>query len=109
MSRRRTKDPVLSTLPGAAIEIPPLVGYLDGEFTLSALQRAVEETLQAPVHKASFRRILHGLGAVKPTRQWRTEGRGRPARFYTWAPMSQRQHDLVAYRLAQWAFQRQAA
>ncbi|MGH7653306.1 MAG: NUDIX hydrolase [Gemmatimonadaceae bacterium] len=55
-------------------------------FTLSELQTVYEVLLGRRLHKASFRRALHAAFLVKPTDEWRSEGRGRPAQLFRYAP-----------------------
>jgi 8-oxo-dGTP diphosphatase len=59
-------------------------------FTLSELQQMYEILLGRRLHKASFRRALQGAVLVEPTEEWRSEGRGRPAQFYRFAPRKRR-------------------
>jgi 8-oxo-dGTP diphosphatase len=59
-------------------------------FTLSDLQEIYEILLGRPLHKASFRRALHAAAIVEPTEQWRSEGRGRPAQLFRYAPPRRR-------------------
>ena len=63
--------------------LPPL-------FTLTELQRAYEVILGRRLHKASFRRALAGAGLVEGEDEWRSEGRGRPAQLYRYAPKKRR-------------------
>ena len=42
------------------------------------------------LHKASFRRALQAAYLVEPTDEWRSEGRGRPAQLFTFAPRKRR-------------------
>lgn len=65
--------------------LPPL-------FTLSELQEMYELLLGRRLHKASFRRALHAAWLVEPTDQWRSEGRGRPAQLFRYAPRKRRSH-----------------
>lgn len=60
-------------------------------FTLSELQQMYEILLGRRLHKASFRRALQGAVLVEPTDEWRSEGRGRPAQFFRFAPRKRRQ------------------
>ena len=55
-------------------------------FTLSELQKLYELLLGRNVHKASFRRSLAAAELVQPVDEWRTEGRGRPAQLFRYAP-----------------------
>lgn len=59
---------------------------LPGSFTLSELQEVYEAILGRTLHKASFRRALQSARLVTPTREWRSEGRGRPAQLYRFVP-----------------------
>jgi 8-oxo-dGTP diphosphatase len=63
---------------------------LPATFTLSELQRIYELLIGRRLHKASFRRALHGSFLVEPTDQWRSEGRGRPAQLFRFAPKKRR-------------------
>jgi len=63
---------------------------LPPEFTLSELQSVYEILLGRPLHKASFRRALQAAFLVEPTDEWRSEGRGRPAQLYRYAPRRRR-------------------
>ena len=63
---------------------------LPAEFTLSELQGVYEVLLGRPLHKASFRRALQAAFLVEPTDEWRSEGRGRPAQLYRFAPRRRR-------------------
>ena len=59
-------------------------------FTLSELQQMYELLLGRRLHKASFRRALQAAFLVEPTDEWRSEGRGRPAQLYRYAPKRRR-------------------
>jgi 8-oxo-dGTP diphosphatase len=63
---------------------------LPATFTLSDLQRIYELLLGRRLHKASFRRALQGSFLVEPTDAWRSEGRGRPAQLFRFAPKKRR-------------------
>lgn len=65
---------------------------LPPHFTLSELQQIYEVLLGRRLHKASFRRALHASWLVEPTDQWRSEGRGRPAQLFRYAPRRRRGH-----------------
>ncbi|HEU4995725.1 MAG TPA: NUDIX domain-containing protein [Gemmatimonadaceae bacterium] len=75
---------------------------LPPSFTLSELQAIYELLLGRPLHKASFRRALQAALLVEPTDEWRSEGRGRPAQLYRYAPRRRRgtrrgvRFDLIA-------------
>ncbi|OYV67084.1 MAG: hypothetical protein B7Z72_10215 [Gemmatimonadetes bacterium 21-71-4] len=59
-------------------------------FTLSELQAIYEILLGRRLHKASFRRALQAAYLVEPTDEWRSEGRGRPAQLFRYAPRKRR-------------------
>lgn len=59
-------------------------------FTLTELQQTYELLLSKRLHKASFRRALQAAWLVEPTDEWRSEGRGRPAQLYRFAPRKRR-------------------
>jgi 8-oxo-dGTP diphosphatase len=59
-------------------------------FTLSELQAIYELLLGRRLHKASFRRALQASYLVEPTDEWRSEGRGRPAQLFQYAPRRRR-------------------
>lgn len=63
---------------------------LPTEFTLSELQQMYELLLGRRLHKASFRRALQAAYLVEPTDSWRSEGRGRPAQLFRYAPRKRR-------------------
>jgi 8-oxo-dGTP diphosphatase len=63
---------------------------LPPSFTLSELQSIYELLLGRPLHKASFRRALQAAFLVEPTDEWRSEGRGRPAQLFRYAPRRRR-------------------
>ena len=60
------------------------VGFqlLPARFTLSDLQRVYEVILGRELDKRNFRRKVELLGIVKPTREQRLAGSGRPAQLY---------------------------
>lgn len=60
------------------------VGFqlLPARFTLSELQRVYEVILGRELDKRNFRRKVELLGIVKPTREQRATGSGRPAQLY---------------------------
>jgi 8-oxo-dGTP diphosphatase len=86
------------TILDAAVEVirrrvdqsPMAFRLLPNTFTLSDLQGVYELLLGRSLHKASFRRALHGALLVEPTDEWRSEGRGRPAQLYRFAPRRRR-------------------
>ena len=59
---------------------------LPERFTLTELQEVYELLLQRSLHKASFRRALHGARLVAPIAEYRSEGRGRPAQLFKYKP-----------------------
>ena len=63
---------------------------LPATFTLSDLQAIYELLLSRRLHKASFRRALQASYLVEPTDEWRSEGRGRPAQLFRFAPKKRR-------------------
>jgi len=63
---------------------------LPATFTLTELQEVYELLLARRVHKASFRRSLQAAWLVEPTDEWRSEGRGRPAQLFRFAPRKRR-------------------
>jgi len=74
-----------------AIDRAPIAfRLLPEKFTLTELQRMYELLLGKRLHKASFRRSLQAAALVSPTDEWRSEGRGRPAQLYTFAPRRKR-------------------
>ncbi len=69
------------------IDFEPLAfRLLPSAFTLSELQEIYEQVLGHSLHKASFRRALQTAQLVQPLNEFRTEGRGRPAQLYRYAP-----------------------
>lgn len=65
---------------------------LPDRFTLSQLQEVYEVLLGRRLHKASFRRALEAAAITAATEEWRSEGRGRPAQLYRYAPRKSRTH-----------------
>ncbi len=73
------------------MDIAPIAfRMLAAEFTLSELQRVYELLLGRGLHKASFRRALESASLVEATDSWRSEGRGRPAQLFRYAPRKRR-------------------
>ena len=69
----------------------PVAFHLLGPtFTLSELQAVYELLLGRRLHKASFRRSLTAAFLVAPTDEWQSEGRGRPAQLFRYAPRKRR-------------------
>ena len=73
----------LGSAPVAFHLLPPT-------FTLTELQEVYELLLGRRLHKASFRRALQAAYLVEPTDEWRSEGRGRPAQLFRFAPRKRR-------------------
>ena len=69
---------------------PVAFRLLPRTFTLTDLQEVYEVLLGRRVHKASFRRSLQAAWLVEPTDEWRSEGRGRPAQLFRYAPRKRR-------------------
>jgi hypothetical protein len=69
---------------------PVAFRLLPPTFTLSELQSIYERLLGRRLHKASFRRALQAAYLVEPTEEWRSEGRGRPAQLFRYAPKKRR-------------------
>jgi 8-oxo-dGTP diphosphatase len=67
-------------------QAPVAFRLLPATFTLSELQEMYELLLDRPLHKASFRRSLQAARIVEATEEWRSEGRGRPAQLFRYAP-----------------------
>ncbi|MDQ8153973.1 MAG: hypothetical protein P3B98_04845 [Gemmatimonadota bacterium] len=79
---------------------PVAFKLLAGAFTLAELQEAYELLLNRRLHKASFRRALQAAYLVEPTDEWRSEGRGRPAQLFRYAPRKRRgAHRAVRFDL----------
>jgi 8-oxo-dGTP diphosphatase len=83
---------------------PVAFRLLPQTFTLSDLQRVYEILLGQKLHKASFRRALQAATLVEATDEWRSEGRGRPAQLFRYAPKRRRRvrrglrFDLISYK-----------
>ncbi len=71
-------------------QAPVAFRLLPPTFTLSELQELYELLLDRRLHKASFRRSLQAARIVEPTDEWRSEGRGRPAQLFRYAPKRRR-------------------
>lgn len=71
-------------------QAPIAFRLLPATFTLSELQQMYELLLSKRLHKASFRRALQASWLVEPTDEWRSEGRGRPAQLFRYAPKKKR-------------------
>lgn len=86
---RRHRHLVLAAQRTVASRIehaPIAFSMLPKAFTLTELQQTYETLLDRPLHKASFRRSLQAASLVQPTGEWRSEGRGRPAQLFHYAP-----------------------
>ncbi len=78
------------TIQARLDQAPIAFHLLPPTFTLSELQHLYELLLAKRLHKASFRRALQAAWLVEPTDEWRSEGRGRPAQLYRYAPKKKR-------------------
>ncbi|HJR63025.1 MAG TPA: NUDIX domain-containing protein [Gemmatimonadaceae bacterium] len=83
-------ESALQLLRSRIDQSPIAFRLLPPTFTLSQLQEIYELLLGRRLHKASFRRALHAAWLVEPTDEWRTEGRGRPAQLFRFAPRKRR-------------------
>lgn len=90
--QRRMVTAALAVLRLRLEQSPVVFSLLPREFTLSELQQAFETMLARRLHKASFRRALQAAFLVQPTGEWRSEGRGRPAQLYRYAPRKRKAH-----------------
>jgi 8-oxo-dGTP diphosphatase len=89
--RQRTiVDAALEAVRDRLDQAPIAFRLLPPTFTLSELQAMYELLLGRRLHKASFRRALQGAWLVEPTEEWRSEGRGRPAQLFRFAPRRRR-------------------
>jgi 8-oxo-dGTP diphosphatase len=84
--QRRMVAATLAAIRSRLEQAPIAFSFLERDFTLSDLQQAYETILGRRLHKASFRRALQAAFLVEPTGEWRSEGRGRPAQLYRYAP-----------------------
>ncbi len=83
-------EAALNALRARVDQEPIAFRLLPATFTLSELQRIYELLLGRKLHKASFRRALHAASLVEATDEWRSEGRGRPAQLFRYAPPRRR-------------------
>jgi 8-oxo-dGTP diphosphatase len=83
-------DSALAMLRLELDQSPVAFRLLPATFTLSQLQEVYEVLLGRKLHKASFRRALHAAWLVEPIDEWRSEGRGRPAQLFRYAPKKRR-------------------
>ena len=87
---REIVDAAAAVIRRRVDQSPLAFRLLPQEFTLSELQSVYELLLGRKLHKASFRRALQAAFLVEPTDEWRSEGRGRPAQLYRYAPRRRR-------------------
>lgn len=88
--QRGLLDAALETVRQRLDQAPIAFRLLPPTFTLSDLQQTYELLLGRRLHKASFRRALQAAWLVEPTDEWRSEGRGRPAQLFRYAPRRRR-------------------
>ncbi|HVF40982.1 MAG TPA: NUDIX domain-containing protein [Gemmatimonadaceae bacterium] len=88
--QRSILDSAVLALRSRMDQAPVAFKLLPQMFTLTELQQMYELLLGKRLHKASFRRALQGAWLVEPTDEWRSEGRGRPAQLYRYAPRRRR-------------------
>ena len=88
--QRALLDAALETVRVRLDQAPIAFRLLPTTFTLSELQQTYELLLGRRLHKASFRRALQAAWLVEPTDEWRSEGRGRPAQLFRYAPRRRR-------------------
>ncbi len=88
--QRAMVDSAVLMLRGRMDQSPVAFRLLPASFTLGELQHMYELLLGKRLHKASFRRALQAAWLVEPTDEWRSEGRGRPAQLFRYAPRKRR-------------------
>jgi len=88
--QRAIVEAAMRTIQSRLDQAPIAFRLLPTTFTLSELQQMYELLLGKRLHKASFRRALQAAWLVEPTDAWRSEGRGRPAQLYRYAPKKRR-------------------
>jgi len=88
--QRLILDGAVTMIRGRMDQSPVAFRLLPQMFTLTELQQMYELLLAKRLHKASFRRALQAAWLVEPTDEWRSEGRGRPAQLYRYAPRKRR-------------------
>jgi 8-oxo-dGTP diphosphatase len=88
--QRAMLEGVVTSLRTRLDHSPLAFHLLPSIFTLTQLQEIYELLLGRRLHKASFRRSLHAAWLVEPTDEWRSEGRGRPAQLFRYAPKKRR-------------------
>jgi hypothetical protein len=79
---RRILATALSRLRGKLKYRPVVFELMPEAFTLSALQRAVEAIIGAPLHKQNFRRALERAALVQGLGRLETDTGGRPAELF---------------------------
>jgi hypothetical protein len=79
---RRILATAISRLRGKLKYRPVAFELMPEAFTLSALQRAVEAILGAPLHKQNFRRALERAELVQGLGRLETDTGGRPAELF---------------------------
>jgi 8-oxo-dGTP diphosphatase len=88
--QRAMVEAATGIIQGRLDQAPIAFRLLPATFTLSELQQMYELLLSKRLHKASFRRALQASWLVEPTDEWRSEGRGRPAQLFRYAPKKRR-------------------
>jgi 8-oxo-dGTP diphosphatase len=88
--QRAMVETATRTIEGRLDQAPIAFRLLPATFTLSELQQTYELLMGKRLHKASFRRALQAAWLVEPTEEWRSEGRGRPAQLFRYAPKKKR-------------------
>jgi len=88
--QRAMVDAAVEMVQSRVGQSPVAFRLLPPTFTLSELQEMYELLLDRPLHKASFRRSLQAARIVEATDEWRSEGRGRPAQLFRYAPRRRR-------------------
>lgn len=88
--QKQMLDSAVTSVRGRMDQSPVAFKLLPQMFTLTELQQMYELLLAKRLHKASFRRALQAAWLVEPTDEWRSEGRGRPAQLYRYAPRKRR-------------------
>ncbi|MBP7703851.1 MAG: NAD regulator [Caulobacter sp.] len=79
---RRILATGLGRLRGKLKYRPVVFELMPAEFTLSALQKAVEAIAGVPLHKQNFRRVVERLDLVEGLGRMDTETGGRPAELF---------------------------
>jgi 8-oxo-dGTP diphosphatase len=88
--QRAIVEAAMRIIQGRLDQAPIAFRLLPATFTLSDLQQMYQLLLGKRLHKASFRRALQAAWLVEPTDEWRSEGRGRPAQLFRYAPKKRR-------------------